>query len=282
VSLTLLSCERIYEEPKENIDEAIAFSSAFRAPLSLFETVDHISAVLMEKGLYSENLEPIEVQMGVEINLIDSTFADDDSVSYELVFLGETQHSFDRRKRRGKINVVIFKDYFEPGSQYHVSVDDSQPFELELSNGGIIQIHGKIWISRENQTQKSFLMDDLQLKSHNSKELAVFKQNWNLNGTIQIDTKNAGANQGLDGDEIKYSGSGTWNNLEQMSFNWEIALPLEMRFEYGCSDFFNKGLIKLQRASNRYFINFDPFGTAACNAIINITKAGKEFEVRLP
>lgn len=279
--LWFVSCERIYEEPKENIDEAIEFASGIHAPFALFEAVEHISESLMSAGLYYQNLKPIEDELGVRIDLVDSSFANDDSAFFFIHFSGEAQNSFDRRIKLGTLKVIVYYDFYEPNSQFKVFTVDQEPFEMKLSNGDVFELLGAIEIERVNPSNKIIHWNHIELihrKPSQSKEVG----HWNIVGTTEVETKSGIQTPGLNGDVIRYSGSAQWEPLISTACFWEVSLPLEMRFNRGCSDYLNKGMITLQRGVNRYSINFDPFGTAACNRIVEIIKAGKPFEVNLP
>jgi hypothetical protein len=114
--------------------------------------------------------------------------------------------------------------------------------------------------------------------------LQLFSQDgdgWNLNGNLDFKSISSLTTPGWLDDLFEIQGSGLFYTSDEQH-EWEIVLPLRMRYEFGCSEYVHKGMVRLLSNLNRYTIDFDPFETGACNKVVKITKGGNQFEVVLP
>jgi len=268
------SCENIYDEPTDNVDEATEFAVNLHAPIGLFETIGHVATVFFENGFYQSNADTLGDHIGAKIQLIDSVFVDDDSAIFMVSFEKDRTNRFDRRFRQGYIKVVVFYDYTEIGSKINVNIDSQNPFILELQNGSIFQLDGPFTMERMLDEMYRFDLTELKLSSPDGDV-------WDLNGNIDFKLISGNSAVGWLDDLVELQGKGLFVNSEE-THEWEIVLPLRMRYEFGCSEYVHKGMIRLLSSPNRYTIDFDPFETGACNKIIKITKGGNQFEVVLP
>lgn len=80
------SCERIYDEPTDNVDVAVDFAVALHTPISLIEIIEHSSSKLLSAGLFQLNADSLGKEIGAQVKLLDSSFIDDDSIVFEIIF----------------------------------------------------------------------------------------------------------------------------------------------------------------------------------------------------
>ncbi len=271
------SCENIYEEPSDNVNEAVDFSLALHTPISLVEIIEHINSELLNKGLFKVQADSLSLQLGATVSVLDSIFVDDDSIIYEINFPGNLPSMLDRKVRKGTIQVAINFNYTEVGGLYNVKILDANPYQLNLPDGSIFTMKGNFEIERLLNDRYKVNLDKLKIEAETTTGLKLFECQGNLN------YHNITGQQipGLVGDVLEFEGAGNWKN-EKSTYNWNVTLPLQLRYDYGCSDYANKGIVVLIKDFNRYNIDFDPFGTGACNRIVNITKGGSAFEITLP
>jgi hypothetical protein len=271
------SCERIYEEPTDNVDDAVDFAVALHTPISLIEIIEHSSSKLLSAGLFQVNADSLGLEIGAQVQLLDSSFTDDDSIVFEIVFGGNQTNAFDRKKRSGRIEVIFYVDYTEAGSTHLVRIDDKQPYTLTLNNGDLHTLTGNLSMERLITDGYEYNLTNLNLETKDKEGLKDYKCNSIITANhilgVQI--------PGILGDLVSFTGKGNWS-LDKVIWDWEILLPLQMRYEFGCTDYVHKGITRLIKTSDRYTIDFDPFQTGACNRIVKIIKGGNEFEVTLP
>ncbi len=270
------ACENIYEEPTDNVDVASDLALNIHAPIGLFEMVQHVSDELLSRGLFQQNATGLAQEIGAQIRLIDSVFSDDDSVIYEINFGSNIPSSFDLKQRIGQIQVVVYVDYTEVGSVQKVSIDEQKPYQVILNNGFTQTIRGSFQMVKTSDQGQRFLLDSLSLMNSENPEIQ-----YNGSGYLEFKSISGQSTPGLKGDMLEIQGEGKFFAQQQI-LNWEIILPLRMRYEFGCSEYAHKGMIRLLTVLDRYTIDYDPFGTGACNRIIKITKGGNQFEVVLP
>jgi len=268
------SCEKIYDEPTDNVDEATEFAVNLHTPIALFETVGHVATVFYEKGFFQLQADSLGYQLGAKIQLMDSVFADDDSAVFLISFDKNSPNRFDRRLRQGNLRVVVPYDYTEIGSKIKIQIDPQNTFKLVLQDSSEFQLDGKFSMERRMEDVYRFELDFLQLFSQDGDE-------WNLNGNLDFKSISSLTTPGWLDDLFEIQGSGLFYTSDEQH-EWEIVLPLRMRYEFGCSEYVHKGMVRLLSNLNRYTIDFDPFETGACNKIIKITKGGNQFEVVLP
>jgi len=271
------SCERIYEEPTDNVDDAVDFAVALHSPISLIEIIEHSSSKLLSAGLFQVNADSLGKEIGAKVQLLDSSFSDDDSIVFEIIFGGNQSNAFDRKKRFGRIEVVFYVDYTEAGSVHVVRIDDKQPYTLVLNNGDSHTLTGDLSMERLLTEGYNYRLINLNLETKDVKGL----KNYQCNSVITTNIISGSPTPGILGDLLSYTGRGIWS-LDKVIWDWEILLPLQMRYEYGCSDYVHKGITRLIKTSDRYTIDFDPFQTGACNRVVKIIKGGNEFEATLP
>ncbi len=271
------SCEKIYEEPSDNVNEAVDFSLAIHAPISVIEVIEHVNSNLLYKGLFQIQADSISAQLGAKVNLLDSVFSDDDSIIYEIAFGGNSPNMFDRKVREGAIQVVVFFNYTEIGSLHKVRISKTNPYKLELPDGRNYVLEGDFTIERLINDRYDINLDKLKIEETTNTGRKIFNCLGNLTYRNILDHQTPG----LIGDVLEFDGKGIWQEGNE-KYNWNITLPLQVRYDYGCSDYANKGIIVLLNDYNRYNIDFDPFETGACNRIVKITKGGSEFEINLP
>jgi len=270
------ACENIYEEPTDNVDEAADLALNIHAPISLFEMVQHVSDVLLSRGLFQQNATNLGQEIGAQILLKDSLFSDDDSAIFEIDFDPKFSGNFDLKQRMGQIQVVVFVDYTEVGSVQLIRINDQNPYTLELKNGSVQTIRGNFKMEKTLDQGQRFSMDYLFL-THSENPNVTF----NGPGFLEFKSISGQTVPGLKGDLLEIQGDGKYSPEGQL-LDWEIILPLQMRYEFGCSEYVHRGMIRLLTGLDRYTIDYDPFGTGACNRIIKITKGGNQFEVVLP
>lgn len=270
------ACENIYEEPTDNVDVASDLALNIHAPIGLFEMVQHVSDELLSRGLFQQNATGLAQEIGAQIRLIDSVFSDDDSVIYEINFGSNIPSSFDLKQRIGQIQVVVYVDYTEVGSVQKVRIDEQKPYQVILNNGFTQTIRGSFQMVKTLDQGQRFLLDSLSLM--NSENLEI---QYSGSGYLEFKSISGQSTPGLKGDILEIQGEGKFFAQQQI-LNWEIILPLRMRYEFGCSEYAHKGMIRLLTVLDRYTIDYDPFGTGACNRVVKITKGGNQFEVVLP
>lgn len=271
------SCERIYEEPSDNVDDAVDFAVAIHSPISLIEIIEHSSSKLFAAGLFQINADSIGREIGAHVQLLDSSFSDDDSIIIEIVFGGNQPNTFDRKNRTGRIEVIFYVDYSEPGSVHRVLIDGTQPYTLMLNNGDLHTLTGKLSMKRLITDGYEYGLSNLSVETNEADGLKKYQ----ANGSLTTNHLSGTQTPGISGDLVSFSGKGAWS-LNKVIWDWDILLPLQMRYEYGCSDYVHKGTIRLIKTVDRYNIDFDPFQTGACNRVVKIIKGGNEFEVTLP
>ena len=270
------ACENIYEEPTDNVDVASDLALNIHAPIGLFEMVQHVSDELLSRGLFQQNATGLAQEIGAQIRLIDSVFSDDDSVIYEINFGSNIPSSFDLKQRIGQIQVVVYVDYTEVGSVQKVSIDEQKPYQVILNNGFTQTIRGSFQMVKTSDQGQRFLLDSLSLMNSENPEIQ-----FNGSGHLEFKSISGQSTPGLKGDMLEIQGEGKFFAQQQI-LNWEIILPLRIRYEFGCSEYAHKGMIRLLTVLDRYTIDYDPFGTGACNRVVKITKGGNQFEVVLP
>lgn len=270
------ACENIYEEPTDNIDEAADLALNIHAPIGLFEMVHHVSDEMLSRGLFQQNTISLGQEIGAEIRLLDSVFSDDDSIIYEINFDTEIPSSFDLKERTGQIQVVVYVDYTEAGSVQQVRIDNQKPYQVKLNNGYTQTVRGSFKMVKTLDQGQRFLLDSISLLNSENPEIE-----FNALGYLEFKSISGQSTPGLKGDMVEIQGEGKYVTQQQI-LDWEIILPLRMRYEFGCSEYVHKGMIRLLTGVDRYTIDYDPFGTGACNRIVKITKGGNQFEVILP
>lgn len=273
---SISACEKIYDEPKDNVDIAANFALDLHTPTSLFEMVNHVSFELLDQGLFQSNADAIGQKLGAKIALRDSIFSDDDSIIYEIQFDPRIPNSFDLKKRQGTILVIVHFNYTEVGGRIQTRISPQNPYILKINESTQSKLTGTFYMERLDQEVQRFSLDSLQLFTSESPDIPIL-------GVGYLDFKSISGQQtpGLSGDMVEIQGEGIWSRDQDIS-NWNIILPLRMRYEYGCSQYVHRGMIRLLTQIDRYIIDFDPFETGACNKIIKITKGGNQFEVVLP
>ncbi len=271
------SCERIYDEPTDNVDVAVDFAVALHTPISLIEIIEHSSSKLLSAGLFQLNADSLGKEIGAQVKLLDSSFIDDDSIVFEIIFGGNQTNTFDRKKRIGRIEVIFHVDYTEAGSSHLVRIDDKQPYILKLNNGDLHTLTGNLTMERLLTDGYEYNLTNLNLETKNTKG----SKNYNCNSIITTNHILGAQTPGILGDLVSFTGKGNWS-LEKVIWDWEILLPLQIRYEFGCTDYAHKGITRLIKTSDRYNIDFDPFQTGACSRVVKIIKGGNEFEVTLP
>lgn len=271
------SCERIYDEPTDNVDDAVDFAVALHSPISLIEIIEHSSSKLLTAGLFQINADSLGKELGAQVRLLDSSFSDDDSIMFEIIFGGNQTNAFDRKKRIGRVLVIFYVDYTEAGSVHLVRIDEKQPYTLILNNGDTHTLTGNLNMERLIADGYEYNLTNLNLETKETDGLKTYK----CNSIITTNHITGAQTPGILGDLVSFTGKGNWS-LEKVIWDWEILLPLQMRYEYGCSDYVHKGITRLIKTSDRYTIDFDPFQTGACNRVVKVIKGGNEFEVTLP
>ena len=270
------ACENIYDEPKDNVDIAADFALDLHTPISLFEMVNHVSFELLDQGLFQSNADALGQKLGATISLRDSIFSDDDSIILEIQFDSRIPNSFDLKKRQGTLIVVVHFNYTEVGGRIQTSISAQNPYILKSNETIESKLTGTFYMERLDQDVQRFNLDSLQLFTSQSQDIPIVG-----NGYLDFTSITGQQIPGLSGDMVEIQGEGNWNRGKNIS-DWNIILPLRMRYEYGCSQYVHRGMIRLITTSDRYTIDFDPFETGACNKIIKITKGGNQFEVVLP
>ena len=273
---SISACEKIYDEPKDNVDIAADFALDLHTPISLFEMVNHVSFELLNQGLFQLNADLIGQKMGARILLLDSIFSDDDSIIFEIQFDPNIPNSFDLKKRQGTLNVVVYFNYTEVGGRIQTKISSQNPYILQINQNTQSKLTGTFSMYRLDQDAQRFIMDSLQLFTSERPNIPIVG-----NGYLDFNSILGQQTPGLSGDLVEIQGEGRWSRENDVS-DWNIILPLRMRYEYGCSQYVHKGMIRLLTSIDRYTIDFDPFETGACNKIIKITKGGNQFEVVLP
>jgi hypothetical protein len=273
---SISACEKIYDEPKDNVDIAADFALDLHTPISLFEMVNHVSFELLNQGLFQLNADVIGQKMGARILLLDSNFSDDDSIIFEIQFDPNIPNSFDLKKRQGTLNVVVYFNYTEVGGRIQTKISSQNPYILQINQNTQSKLTGTFSMYRLDQDAQRFIMDSLQLFTSERPNIPIVG-----NGYLDFNSILGQQKPGLSGDLVEIQGEGRWSRENDVS-DWNIILPLRMRYEYGCSQYVHKGMIRLLTSIDRYTIDFDPFETGACNKIIKITKGGNQFEVVLP
>ena len=273
---SISACEKIYDEPKDNVDIAANFAVDLHTPISLFEMVNHVSFELLNQGLFQLNAESLGKRIGAKIQLVDSIFSDDDSIIFEIQFDPNIANSFDLKKRQGTLTVVVYFNYTEVGGRVHTSINPQNPYILKINERSQSKLTGTFYMERLDQDAQRFNMDSLQLFTSESPDIPIVG-----NGYLDFTSITGQQIPGLSGDMVEIQGEGIWSRGKDIS-DWNIILPLRMRYEYGCSQYVHKGMIRFLTQLDRYIIDFDPFETGACNKIIKITKGGNQFEVVLP
>ncbi len=272
----LHSCENIYEVPKEDIEDAEEFAQSLGLVLSALEPIEHINSTYSFSDFNRKNFDSIEKILGCELVLIDSSTQDGNGMEYEVLYNGQT-NKMDRKLRSGKISVKINYSHREVGSVTQISIDDQTPIKISTANKFIGELHGEFEFQRNVGDKVDLVIKSMNFNIDDEDDALDEK----MNATLTYSWLVGESTQGLVFDQLKFSGKGSVE-LDEKEFNFNINLPLEKLYEFGCSDYILKGIVELKKDENQFKIDFDPFNNNACNDIVKIYKNGKEFEVRVP
>lgn len=269
----LSSCERIYTTPEENIELPKKVASITEAILSVTEMVEHVNSTNSTQDLQRNIFNDLEKEIGCSLTILDSITTDGDGYEYLAQFSG-IKSRFDRKRRFGKLNVSLSKNYREIGASAIVSIPPNEAFKIYSLNDSLTEIFGDIAFERTNLNQIRLNYSHLTVLQN--------KKSYSVNGNYLINWVSGAETDGLIWDEIKISGDGDFLIDNKEESEWDIILPLEKNYEYGCSENLVKGIIEINRVGERFKVDFDPFNNKSCNNIVKIYYAGKEFEVRIP
>jgi len=267
-----VSCERIYSTPEENIELPKKVASITEAILSITEMVEHINSTNSTQDIQKNVFNALEKEIGCSLNILDSITTDGDGYEYTAEFTG-LKSRFDRKRRIGKFTVSLSKNYREIGASSIVSVAPNDPFQILSLDDSLTNVFGDISFTRTNLNQVKIEYSHLSVIQN--------KKNYSVDGNYTMSWTSGAETDGLIWDEVKISGNGNFliDNTEES--NWDIILPLEKNYEYGCSENLIKGILEINRVGERFKVDFDPFENKSCNNIVKIYYAGKEFEVRI-
>lgn len=278
--LTGFACERIYEEPTDNVDDAIAFAADIHAPVYLYRDIEHVYLNLINNGFNQENCTKIANELGANITLIDSLMAGEDSVRVSIEFNPSKPRFFDNVKRSGKVYLTIYSDYTEFGSVQKVEMDSTKPYQWTQAEGIGYSCYGKVELQREQDVIGGMKLSDFYITKFDNQNK---EQNWLLNADLNFKLLIGTLDGGLKETLFEASGFGTMALLKSTKeYRWNISLPMRFNQEFGCAQYATQGIVLLDHNQIRYSINFDPFDTKACNKIIEVSKGGTVFEARLP
>ncbi len=272
----LQSCENIYVQPEEDIDDAVDFAQSTGLLLSALEPIEHINSTYSFADFNRKNFDSLEQLLGCKLILIDSSTQDGDGMEYEIEYNGNMS-KMDRKIRSGKIEVSINYSHREIGSVTEIKIDDKSPLSISNSTSFIGVVAGEFELQRNVGDR----VDAVIKKMEFNLEDPIEDLDEEMTGSFAYSWISGESSQGLLYDQVKFVGQGTVE-IDDNYYNFEITLPLEKSYELGCSDYILKGIVELKREKEQFKIDFDPFNNNACNDIIKIYKNGKEFEVRVP
>ncbi len=272
----LQSCENIYVQPEEDIENAVDFAQSTSLLFSALEPIEHINSTYSFADFTRKNFDSLELLLGCKLILIDSSTQDGDGMHYIIEYNG-LMSKMDRKFRRGKIEVSINYSHREIGSVTEIKIDGSEPIKISNSSLYIGSVAGEFQFQRNVGDRVDLVIQKMIFNIEDPFEALEDE----ISGTFSYSWILGEATQGLLFDQLKFNGKGTVD-IDDNFYNFEITLPLEKTYELGCSDYILKGIIELKREKEQFKIDFDPFNNNACNDIIKIYKNGKEFEVRVP
>ena len=268
------ACAKKTSEDKQNITAAEDYAIMETEFSGAFEVSDDVNQTdgKIKKG--GSTILP----NGAILEFQDSSFTDGDGIEYSVDFgaLGTSAPlgivCQDGRYRAGKLHVKVSERYGVVGTKVEVTAADVDNY-YSGDGTNMLRISGKLAIERKTINSLDIVVTD-----GKAKDVSGTRE---FHGQKTI-TKTAGnGTLGIMDDEYTVRGSGGGKTKAANVFTWAIDVnnPLVKKMEIGCAKTFIKGVIEVKDASatSALKIDFDPYGTAACDRVARATIGKKEF-----
>lgn len=270
MALTILSsCSP--DEVTEVKETSLPAEQLISSITEVYSTFDILDDFISSSDLLFKKDEQL-IPSSVDVVITDSNFLDGDGVSFYLDFgsVGSAEpHGVlckDNKYRAGKIYVTISSPYADESS-LSVHFDSYEPFysgDGKLMNA----FTGNLTIYKDREDYEIFTND---LKIEDTTSSITFQCDNRLRKT-----ENPGA--GILNDVVEIDGSFTIlsNGGKYVA---EISNDLIKKYTSGCVKNIVEGELKIEveQSASDISADFDPYGDAACDNLVEITINGKSF-----
>ncbi len=215
---------------------------------------------------------------GALVSFTDSVFSDGDGIDFEIDYgpLGNTNPKGrlckDGRYRAGKVHVGMNKRWSEIPCRVTVAITSSD--EYYAGNGtNMYKITGTKIINRISSDVYEVEVTNATLQRTNG---TVY---WNSERTV---TKIFDDGAGWLNDEFSITGNASGSNANGDSFTVQITSPLLKKLSVGCMSTFIAGELMVTNSNGKELeINYDSFGSQACDKTITVSYNGRSRNITL-
>jgi len=278
--LNLTSCSKILDEVEpEDIQLPTSTAKNIKDLISYFEVVELINSTHSSNGINRVNFDSLERKINCKLEIIDSLISDGDGYQYKVIFpkknsINPSNINYDGQSRFGSFVVDLNFNYRELNAKSLITIDSSNQCFIGKSDGELTQIWGSVKFERFVTNKVNFTFNKVYFLRKNVQ--------YQLTGSFDINWLVGETTDGIENDNIAFSGSGTGIYMNEV-FRWKTNLAVEKNYEFGCEANLVKGILQIEPISNDkvFKVDFDPFNNKSCDSIIKIYILGKEYEVNI-